>query len=85
MIKPKLVDYSDIIKPKPKIIPSGPLFPTSFYFNMIIILIILIGVFSIYYKYKHKEHEKQQTRQKIEELNKLINENNINELLSNQQ
>ena len=53
--KPKLVDYSLIVKETPKIIKPPPPIEPSFWINLIILFILIIGGLCMYQRYINKE------------------------------
>ncbi len=54
-IKPNLIDYSLIVKEKPKMIQKAPPIKPSFWINLIICLLLIIGGLCMYQRYINKE------------------------------
>lgn len=84
MNKPKLVDYSEFIKPIPIKKPPSPQDiqqVVNTFLNIVVFISILLGLYYLYYKHKYKEYNKQQYHKKVNELNEYLNNKNIDELL----
>ncbi len=54
-IKPNLIDYSLIVKEKPKVIKPAPPIDPSFWINLIITFLLIIGGLCMYHRYINKE------------------------------
>tara|TARA_B110001469_G_C9455344_1_gene229778 strand:+ start:152 stop:454 length:303 start_codon:yes stop_codon:yes gene_type:complete len=84
MNKPKLVDYSQFIKPsivKKLTSPQDIQETINKCLNIVVCISIILGIYYLYYKYTHKDYNKQIYHKKVNELNDYLNNKNIDELL----
>ena len=74
VIKPMV---QSTIQPKPIIIHSPPVDYTPLIINLVSILLMIIGGFALYYRKENQKKNKENYVEKIQNLHKEINLNNI--------